>query len=742
MRALKDNKISPWLVTIGLMFLTWLATYILSPLIAPSVFILFVSAVTAATYYGGYRQGLVATLLVGIINYFFPPLGDTIPNFLIRYSSFLITTFVVSGLQNKRREAELALIREVEKSSAITASVNEAIVSINKDNKIVFTNPAVEEMFGYTPKELIGQDLGILMPVRYRARHNEGFKKYLLSNKRTMPWNKIKVECLHKDGREFPVDISFSEYVLGTERMFTAVIRDMTEERQLEMVSKASNMFAENVKDYAIFVLNENGVITAWNKAADGVYGYTAEEVVGKTSDILYPPGVDFLTTWNAEKEIAIRTGKFEATEQRLKKDGTKFSAFLVLTPLYDEAGKLQGFLKLVRDITEHVEHQEAIRLKTVELEQANKSKDNFLAILSHELRNPLVSILGYSNLLLSGRLGENEQKKAIATIARNAKLQVEMIEDLLDISRIVSGKISLSKETVPICEVVHQVVESFRPAATAKGIIIEENYKELAVFAEADRRRLQQIVFNLLSNAIKFTDSGGKVRVSVTCENNQATIAVEDTGIGIPPSKIDKIFDRFQQAEADTRKHGGLGLGLSIVKTLTELHEGKIEVESVEGKGSKFTVSLSTCEGKPELIPTIDDGIELKNPERVKLDNLKVLVVDDSDEARQLLTDIFRIAGATVENAESAEEGRQKAKAGDFHVFVFDIGMPGENGYSLIKSLRAAGNNTPALALTAFVGPEYEEAAKEAGFDDYVPKPPSVEYLFRRVKELGEKGK
>lgn len=736
-----NKKVSPWLVTVSLMFLTWLVTYILSPFIAPSVFILFVSSVAAASYYGGYRQGLLATVLVGIINYFFPPMGDTIPNFLIRYASFIATTFVVSGLQTKRRTAETALQREVERSAAITSSVNEAIISINRDNKIVFANPSVEEMFGYELGEMIGQDLTIIMPVKYRAAHNEGFARYLKTNKKTFEWKKIAVSCVRKNGEEFPVDISFSEYILGTERLFTAVIRDMTEERKIEVLDRAQRMFSENVKDYAMFVLDENGNIVDWNNAADGVYGYTKSEVLGKSARILYYNEEDFEENWKKEKEIALSTGKWEDTQIRKRKDGSEFSALLVLTPLYDETNKLRGFLKLVRDITEFTEHQEMLAKKAQELEMANKSKDNFLAVLSHELRNPLVSILGYSNLLLSGRLGEVEQKKAIETIARNAKLQVEMIEDLLNISRIVSGKISLNKKVIPLCKVIHETVESFRPAATAKGITIKSDFRSPDTFTEVDERRIQQVVFNLMSNAVKFTDAGGTITVTVRCEDERAKVEITDTGIGIPNDRIPHIFDRFRQENpVDTRKHGGLGLGLSIVKTIVDLHGGKVEVESEVGKGSTFRLILDTCEGNPDEIPKFDEIEEIKKPERVRLDGLKILVVDDSDEARELLSDLFRMSGAEITSAENASTARERIKEGQFDVLVLDIGMPEENGYSLLKSLRQSGIDTPALALTAFVGAEYHQAALEAGFQDYLTKPPSIQYLLRRVLELSRK--
>jgi CheY-like chemotaxis protein len=416
----------------------------------------------------------------------------------------------------------------------------------------------------------------------------------------------------------------------------------------------------------------------------------------------------------------------------------------LVLTPLYNETGKLQGFFKLVRDITEYQNVQDNLATKAKELEAANKSKDNFLAVLSHELRNPLVAILGYSNMMLSGRLGVSEQKKALETIARNAKLQVNMIEDLLDISRIVAGKISLQKGVFPVCQVVHDAVETFRPAALAKGLNLKAEFRDLGIFIDGDPRRMQQIVLNLLSNAVKFTDSGGEIKVSVYCADNHAHIEVKDTGIGIAADKLPHVFDRFRQvSEADTRKHGGLGLGLSIVKTLTKLHGGTVTAESEgEGKGSTFTVRVPSCEGDPKNIPNFDESeLEKTKKRSVKLNGIKLLVVDDSDETRQLLSDMFKIYGANVVSAESAEEARRQIKESNhFDVFVLDIGMPGESGYSLIRSLREMGYDTPALALTAFVGPEYQQAAIAAGFQDYLPKPPSMDYLLRRISELAGK--
>lgn len=451
------------------------------------------------------------------------------------------------------------------------------------------------------------------------------------------------------------------------------------------------------------------------------------------------------MSAWNE----SLKSGKpFDITYRR--KGSTEVYVRVRAVPVISD-GKIREWVGVSMDVTDEVlfakERENYINeIKEAKdlAEAANNAKDQFLATLSHELRTPLVSILGYTNMISSGKLTDEQMTRAVETINRNAKLQVELIEDLLDISRVMAGKISLQKEPLPVCEVIKEVVDAVSPQAIEKGLYLKIDWKDTNIYIDGDRRRIAQMVMNLLTNAIKFTDSGGITVCVDYLENiDKVWICVKDTGIGIRKEVMESLFQRFKQADSSsTRRYGGLGLGLSIVRTLTDLHGGKVWAESEEeGKGSTFTIELPVIK-KPDnvIVPQIEKATsETISP--LSLFGLTLLITDDDDDTRYLLGEIFKRYGAEIICAESAKDAREKVASNpQVNVYIFDIGMPDEDGYSLIKSLREAGNKTPALALTAFVGKEYEEAALKAGFNAYIPKPPSMAYLVRKVQDLSGK--
>jgi signal transduction histidine kinase/ActR/RegA family two-component response regulator len=387
-------------------------------------------------------------------------------------------------------------------------------------------------------------------------------------------------------------------------------------------------------------------------------------------------------------------------------------------------------------------------RLARVEVERVSLMKDEFLATLSHELRTPLNAILGWAHVLLA-RTGEEESsaRHGLEAIMRNARAQAQLIEDLLDMNRIVSGTIRLDVQPIDLASVVAAALDAVQPSADAKAITLRKTIDPNAGPILGDPNRLQQIVWNLLTNAVKFTPKGGKIDVIVQRVNSHVEIIVHDSGIGIGADFLPHVFERFRQADSSaTRKYGGLGLGLSIVKQLVELHGGSVKVDSLgEGEGATFVVNLpvrALRDSSPSTRehPTSGNGAIVRPP-AVSLAGIKVLVVDDEADARELVKSVLSDAAADVCTAGSADEGYALVISYRPHVIVSDIGMPGRDGYEFIRHVRglapASGGRTPAIALTAFARSEDRTRAMLAGYQVHVSKPIEPQELVATIKSL-----
>ncbi|HEY1549028.1 MAG TPA: ATP-binding protein, partial [Kofleriaceae bacterium] len=368
------------------------------------------------------------------------------------------------------------------------------------------------------------------------------------------------------------------------------------------------------------------------------------------------------------------------------------------------------------------------------EAEHANRMKDEFLATMSHELRTPLQAILGYAAMLKSGHA--HDVQKALDVIERNAVAQARLVEDILDVSRITTGKLRLAMARVDIALAVSAALDAVRPAAQARKIVLVEDLAPDLGTIHGDFERLQQIIWNLLSNAVKFTDPTGSVKISARRVGSAVTIAVRDSGSGIAREHLSLIFERFRQLDSSTtRRRGGLGLGLAIVRYLVEAHGGTVIADSEGlGHGSTFTVTL----------PANIDAVVAREPEhRVSyvrvLQGLRIVVIDDDEDAREVIADVLREAGATVETATNAADGLALLERDPPHILISDIGMPDEDGYSLLRKVRALpperGGDVPAIALTAFARPEDFRRALDAGFQLHIAKPVTPDSLLAAVK-------
>jgi len=401
----------------------------------------------------------------------------------------------------------------------------------------------------------------------------------------------------------------------------------------------------------------------------------------------------------------------------------------------HDLMGNAVRFDGTTRDITQEklgAEERrmllESERAARQEAERVSAVKDEFLATLSHELRTPLNAIFGWTQLLMAGKDDPQTLSHALGVIDRNVRLQTQLIEDLLDVSRIISGKIRLDNQKIEVADFIEAALESVRPAAETKGIRLEKKFASLADTLNGDPGRLQQVIWNLLNNAIKFTDAGGIIEVTAERVNYDVEIKIRDTGHGISPEFLPNLFARFSQADSSTqRKYGGLGLGLSIVKSLTEMHGGTVSATSAgEGHGSTFTVKLPL--GAPPApghatAPAMG-VIPKSDPTSRKLRGVKVLVVDDEPDAREMIKRFLEACEAVPMLAGSAEEALDLMEKFKPDVIVSDIGMPKQDGYSFMRTIRHRGVNTPAVALTAFARAEDRVRSIQAGYQTHLPKP------------------
>ncbi|WP_287127705.1 response regulator [Candidatus Cyanaurora vandensis] len=542
---------------------------------------------------------------------------------------------------------------------------------------------------------------------------------------------------------------NLSQILRRVTRLYQAEKTAQLANQQLVQSEEKFRLLVESVQDYAIFSLDVAGQVVSWNRGAERILGYTEAEALGMPATQFFSPEDRHLA--QRELETALSNGQTHSEYWQVCKDGSRFLANSVVTPL--RVGTVRGFAKVMRDITgARLLEQERARILVLEkqaraiaeraqreAEATNRIKDEFLAVLSHELRTPLNSIIGFSNLLLRGKQNEATTQRALQTIERNGKLQAQLIEDLLDVSRIISGKLNLERYPLVPTRVLELAIESIRPQAQAKQIEITTHFTANPPQISADAVRFQQILWNLLSNAIKFTPTGGQVTVSLTVpQAGQVAITVQDTGQGIMPEVLPHIFERFRQADSTTtRRYGGLGLGLAIVSHLVELHQGEIKAESPgEDQGATFTITL----------PTLAEPAQRNQDQKMScngfdLEGLRILVVEDEADTRDLLSLMLEQCGATVTPASSVLEALATLMSSPQDVLVSDIGMPVEDGYALIRQVRERspeqGGQVPAVALTAYARTEDRLRALAAGFQSHISKPVESEELVTVIAQL-----
>ena len=633
-------------------------------------------------------------------------------------------------LEERLRENEARLRAERDFSNEILDTLPGVFYLFDQQGKFLRWNKNLEKISGHP-----GDEIALMTPLEFIVEEDRPAVQSKIEEVFSTGEANIEAQMLTPNGLGIPHFFTGRRIVIDGKPCLIGAGVDVRERRRGEEVAAYLAAIVESSDD-AILSEDLQGNIKSWNKGAERLYGYTAPEAIGKPMTMLLPP-----ERWGEESRILEliknrdRIDHYETIRQR--KDGTDINISLTVSPILSAEGDVVGASKTSRDITWRKRaEEERERLLTrerdarSEAEEANRLKDEFLATISHELRSPLNAILGWARLLRAPQVQEDQLERALEIIERNAQAQARLIEDLLDVSRIVSGKLSVQMRPVTLNSTAESVLADIRPDAEAKGIdlrMVEDD--EIKLLGDADR--LQQVVWNLLSNAIKFTPEGGRIEVGLRRVGESAEMRVSDTGRGINPEFLPYVFDRFRQAtRADARARAGLGLGLTIVRYIVEAHGGSVTAESDGvGLGATFICKLPMAGAEQEVIPAIErQQAQLKVSATPSLSDIKVLVVDDDEDAREMLRAALSSYGAKVTTASGALQALDVLVSEKMDVLVSDINMPEIDGYELIKRVRAMkpeqGGRIPAIALTAYARAEDRLRALQSGYQTHVPKP------------------
>ncbi|WP_422930478.1 PAS domain S-box protein [Singulisphaera sp. PoT] len=650
---------------------------------------------------------------------------------------------ITAQRQAEERFAQLAIETERERRlfDTVLTSIPDYIFVFSPDGRFVYANKALLDLWGLSRDEAIGKTMAEL--------------KY--------PWD-VEAQILRdidivvetgrtvEDGTWYMSPSGATGYyeytlapVFGTEGDVVQVAgtaRDILDRKRAEEAVRRSEerlrLIVENAKDFAIITLDQAGVITGWNSGAANIFGYQESEILGRDGRIIFTPEDREQGRPEYEMEQALQTGRVENERWHINKAGERFWASGLVTPLKDGETAV-GFLKIMRDMTEARRSHEMLEKQAEALREADRRKDEFLATLAHELRNPLAPV---RNGLQIMRMAGDDRRvidEARTLMERQVSHMVRLIDDLMDVSRITRGKLKLRRDRVELATVVHSAVEASRPLVEAAEHELAVTMPTRPIVVDADPTRLAQVISNLLNNAAKYTESGGNITLAVEREASDVVVTVRDNGVGIPAEMLPHVFDMFTQVDRSLeRSQGGLGVGLTLVKRLVEMHSGSVEARSGgPGRGSGFEVRLPLA---AELVPESSSDGNPKNS-KAAVKGRKILVVDDNYDSAKTLARLLKMMGHEARIAHDGGEAVTQADDYRPDLIILDIGLPVMNGYDVATAIRSLdwGKNISIVALTGWGQEGDRRRSREAGIDRHLVKPLDPSILESLLTNLPE---
>jgi PAS domain S-box-containing protein len=593
-----------------------------------------------------------------------------------------------------------------------------AIFLLDPSGKIASWNNGARLIKQYEAAEIIGQHFSVFYTDQ---DNNKGWPEYELSMARETGRLEDEGWRVRKDGSRFWANVIITPLRDDEGRIlaYSKITRDLTErkryEENLRLSEERFRLLVEGVQDYAIYLLDPEGYVTSWNTGANRIKGYEDHEIIGSHFSKFY--SLEDVNAGKPDAELAMARvhGRAEDEGWRIRKNGSRFWARVVVTALHDSAGKLHGFAKVTQDLTQR-RHAEA-------MEFARQNINEFIAVLAHELRNPLAPIRSAVHLMLAANQTDSQNAQIIRIIDRQSGQLIRIVDDILDVSRITRGNLTIDKDQVATPDFLTRAVEAARPGITAQGHTLVIDTDNAPPYVTGDEIRLAQAVTNILNNACRYTPRGGTITLKVFTAgegaHKQCVISIKDTGEGIDPAFIRSIFGLFVQGP-DKRKiaGAGLGVGLALARSIIELHQGSLTASSEGlGKGSEFVIQIPVSISTPK---NLNKSVEPATQ------TARILVVDDNADAAFLLTSHLSSLGHDVATAYNGEEAIQKFESHVPHLVLLDIGMPGMNGLELTRRLRAMPNGSGVyiVAVTGWGKPDDELRSKEAGIDLHLVKP------------------
>lgn len=636
------------------------------------------------------------------------------------------------------RHAEEARREIAEQHRLIAETASDAIFTIDEQSNVLYANHAASRIFGYEKESLIGQKLDVIMPEYLRKLHYAGVERYTKTGKKHIPWSGVELPALHRDGHEFPVDVSFGEFKRDGKHVFVGYVRDISERRRVEKELAISEVRFRTMIEQSplsIQVFSRDGRCIQANKAWEDLWGGSRDELthynILKDEQLQSLGMMEFVQ--RAFEGHSVDIPPLFYVPRRHPENGRWIRAYLY--PVSDEGGDLREVALIMEDITTPKLAAEELERAKKEAEAANEAKDRFLAVLSHELRTPLTPILTTVQALGMDEDIPEDLKPWLEIIERNVQLEARLIDDLLDLTRISKGKLPLAKKDIDAHKLIEQVLDIFREETGQKKIELTVDLKAEFHCMHADPARIQQIFWNLLRNAIKFTSEGG--RVSVCTSNPRKDVLrleVSDTGIGIEPTIINRIFDPFEQGEQSITRHfGGLGLGLAISKLLAEMHEGRLSAASPgKDKGATFSVELPAMNLKG-----LESGGVVAKQIAKRSTAASILMVDDHVDTSRVLCRLLDRRGYRTKVVHSVREALDYAKDNEFDLLISDIGLPDGSGLDLVQQIKVLRPNVHAIAMSGYGTEQDVERSIEAGFELHLIKPFDFPKLQQAVQEL-----